>query len=135
MFEAVCVISEFSVAESASVWLFSSMDIHVRFESLLLHKTLVTNGALKGHVGLVGVLGQHVPFEINTFDLHATEGALLEDGFLTQPEKGVERVYLGVALAKLRLGEFSLVLAEPVDADEPVNDSVVIFVFDGTFNL
>ena len=79
MFEAVCVISEFSVAESASVWLFSSMDIHVRFESLLLHKTLVTNGALKGHVGLVSVLGQHVPLEINTLDLHATDGALLED--------------------------------------------------------
>ena len=77
----------------------------------------------------------HVTLEsVGLFPLR-TEGALLEDGFLTQPEKGVERVYLGVALAKLRLGEFSLVLAEPVDADEPVNDSVVIFVFDGTFNL
>ena len=77
----------------------------------------------------------HVTLEIvGRFPLR-TEGAPLEDGLLAQPEKGVERVDLGVALAKLRLGEFSLLLAEPVDADEPFNDSVVIFVFDGTFNL
>ena len=97
---------------------------------------LAQEGALQLQVIAVQVSHDpHVTLEIVGLFPLRTEGALLEDGFLAQPEKSVERVDRGVALAKLRLGEFSLLLAEPVDADEPVNDSVVIFVFDGAFNL
>ena len=97
---------------------------------------LAQEGALQLQVVAVQVSHDpHVTLElVGLFPLR-TEGALLEDGLLAQPEKSVERVNLGAALAKLRLGEFSLVLAESVDADEPVNDCVVIFFLDGTFNL
>ena len=64
-----------------------------------------------------------------------TNEASLEDGLLTQPEEGVEGVDLGVPLANLSLGEFRLGLAEPVNPDEAIDDSVVILVFEDLFEL
>ena len=54
------------------------MYVHMTLVGLFLAKSFVAHRALVWHFTVVRVFSQHVTFEVNSFDFHSAESALLK---------------------------------------------------------
>ena len=92
-------------AELAVVWPFTRVNIHVVLVAELVDKSLLTDGALKGHVSISRVVLQDVTFELSLAALLAT--MLASDDSVDPTEVGIEALLVLKNLAALRtLGRF-----------------------------